>query len=146
MQKVHSESELKRAIAHLENKQDEERKALRRQFDITYESIKPVNLIKSTLKEAASSVEIRESFFVTAVGITTGYLSKKLFVGTSHSPLKKLIGAALLFGITNVIARHPEAVKLVGRVALKFIGRLLGSKRHNIGKNENDEYLEYRPS
>lgn len=136
MRKVHSESDLKSAIAHLENKQNEERKALRQQFDITYESIKPVNLLKNTLKEAASNVEIRESLFVTVVGITTGYLSKKIFIGTSHSPLKKLIGAALLFGVTNVVARHPETVKLMGRVAIKFIGRLLGAENHNKGKNE----------
>lgn len=136
MRKVHSESDLKSAIAHLENKQNEERKALRQQFDITYESIKPVNLLKNTLKEAASNVEIRESLFVMVVGITTGYLSKKIFIGTSHSPLKKLIGAALLFGVTNVVARHPETVKLMGRVAIKFIGRLLGAENHNKGENE----------
>lgn len=134
MQKVHSESDLKNAIAYLENKQNEERVALSKQFNMTYESIKPVNLLKNTLKDVTSSLEIKESFLVTAVGIATGYFSKRIFFNRSLSPMKKIIGAALLFGATNVIARHPEKVKLIGRLAIKMIGRIF-SKNYKAGKS-----------
>jgi hypothetical protein len=50
---------LKESIRLLEMKQQEEGKILKEQLRITYESLKPVNLIKSSLKEITSSMEIK---------------------------------------------------------------------------------------
>jgi hypothetical protein len=37
------------------------------------------------------------------------------------SPLKKLAGAAIVFGITQVIARNPEKVKAIGQAIFNSI-------------------------
>jgi len=131
MQYINSDSSLRAAILQLEARQSEEVKMLRAQFCLVYESVKPINLIKSTFKEAAESLELRENILNTSVGLSVGYLSKMLFVGMSHNPVKKMLGNVLLFGITNVVAKNPEAVKSLGHRILNLIRSR--SRRHSNG-------------
>ena len=97
--------------------------------------MKPINLIKSTFKEIAASQEIKEDLFNTTVGLTAGYISKVLFEGVSHSPMRKLMGTVLMFGITNVVAKHPETVKSVGR---SFFGMISSKSRERRAMREAD--------
>lgn len=130
MQKINSGTELRAAIIYLENKHHKEWKVLKQQFYYAYESMKPINIIRRTLKEAAGSPDLKENLLIVTVGIAAGFLTKKYVVGDSGSPFRKLLGAALVFGITNLVATHPEAVKKVGRMGLNFIGRIIGVRRH----------------
>lgn len=88
MKTINSTSELTEAILLLETRQADQGIQLREQFNLTYESLKPLNLIKSTFREAASSRELKDNIINTGTGLVAGYLSKKLFEGVSHSPLK----------------------------------------------------------
>jgi hypothetical protein len=115
MGKINSEADLKAAIIQLEIKQAEEKKVLKEQYLRAYESIKPVNFIKSTFKEVSTSPEIKDEILNASVGLAAGYLSKILFQGASHSAVRKLFGTVLMFGITNTVAKHPEAVKSAGK-------------------------------
>lgn len=121
MQTINSETRLRNAILELESKQAEEMILLREQFHLTYESIKPVNLILGTLKEVSESQALKNGFLNTSVGLVSGYISKVIFEGKSHNPLRKMMGTALMFGITNAITQNPETIKLVGKVFLKMI-------------------------
>jgi len=128
MQKINSEATLKAAIVQLERKRAEEEKMLREQFHLACESMKPINLIKSTFKEAVASgkeamasPDIKDNIVNTSVGLAAGYVSKLLFVNVSRSPLRKLIGIALQFGITKLVAENPEAVKSMGKGLMKII-------------------------
>lgn len=120
MKKINSESELRAAILQLEGMQEEEGKLLRVQFQLAYESIKPINLIKSTISEAIESKDIKDDIVNTAIGLTTGFLSKVLFEGKKSSPLKKLLGTALMFGITRLVAKNPETLKSIGNRLFKI--------------------------
>jgi len=121
MQKINSAAALRHAIAQLEITHAEEGKMLKQQFHLAYESIKPLNLIKSTFKEAVESPDLKDNVINTSVGLATGYLSKLLFVNVSHSPVRKLLGIALQFGITQMVAKNPEAVKSIGKKLMKII-------------------------
>ena len=124
MKKIESSVALRQAIVQLESTQSVEGKILKEQFHQTYESMKPINLIKSTFSEAAASPEIRQKVLTTTVGLAAGFVSKKLFEGASHSPLRKLFGTALMFGITEVIARNPEVVNAAAKGVMKIISEL----------------------
>ena len=54
---------LKESIRLLEIQQAEEGKILKEQFKATYESLKLVNLDKSSLSELTNSVEIKNNLF-----------------------------------------------------------------------------------
>lgn len=121
MREIHTDADLRAAIEQLEIKQAEEEQQLKEQFRLTYESVKPINLIKSTFQEAAHSTELKNNLLNTALGLATGYVSKSIFMRLSGSPLKKLLGNALLFGVTNVISKNPRIGSALFDGILKII-------------------------
>jgi hypothetical protein len=115
MQKITTDTSLREAIILLELKRADEEKLLREQLHITYESMKPINIIKNTYREVAVSENLKDELVNTSVGLVIGYLSKTLFESVSHSPVRKLIGTAILFGITGAVRKNPEAVKSMAK-------------------------------
>ena len=136
----HTSSALEAAISQLEHRQAAEGKILKEQFHYAFESVRPINLIKNTFKEAVESQDIQNNILNTSVGLVAGYLSKTLFEGVSHSPFKKLLGAALLFGITNVVAKNPEVVKAVGMSVFRMIRGNSREKRRQNSLNGAKEH------
>ena len=102
---------LKGSIRLLEIQQAEEGKILKEQFKATYESLKLVNLVKSSLKELTESVEIKNNLFESIVSIVTGYLTKKLMISSSSNPFKKILGALIQLGVTNLVAKNAESIR-----------------------------------
>ena len=139
MQKIVTETDLRFAILQLESRQTEERRLLKEQFLVAVESIKPINLIKNTLREAVGSDDLKDNLLNTSLGFSAGYISKILFQGATSSPLKKIIGTALMFGIKNLIAQNPEFVKSGGRAIFNYIRNILSEKDK---KDHKDETLE----
>ncbi len=121
MQKINLDTGLRGAILQLEGRQADEGEMLKEECQLVIQSIKPINLIRNSFKEVATSKNLRDDILSTSVGLAAGYLSKKLFESVSHRPLKRLFGTALLFGITNVVAKNPEAVKSVGKWFISMI-------------------------
>lgn len=112
MAKQTAAESLKESIRLLEIQQAEEGKILKEQFKVTYESLKFVNIVKNSLKELTSSVEIKNNLFETIVSILTGYLTKKLMVSPKSNPFMKILGAVLQFGVTSLVAKNAESIRI----------------------------------
>jgi hypothetical protein len=121
MEKVSSAEELRNAIQLLEVEQKIKGELLKKQVMITYESLRPVNLIKNTLEDLFSSSFKGENISGIAAGLTGGYLLKKIFVGRSGNPFKKLVGSIIQFGITNLIAQNSQVIKSFADVVIRLI-------------------------
>src|SRR5664279_1237117 len=104
MQNISSSAALKDAIQLLEVEQEIKGQLLKEQLYITYESLKPLNLLKHALKEISSSPYLIDNISGSAMGLLSGFLSKKIFVGASGNLIRKLIGSVLQFGITNAVS------------------------------------------
>jgi hypothetical protein len=128
MEKIITEADLRFAILQLEGKQTQERILMKEQFLITVETLKPINLIKSTLLEAAESEDLQDNFLNAALGLSAGYLSKMMFQGKSGGPVKKILGTALMFGVKSLIAQNPEAIKKWGGIFFAVVRNLLREK------------------
>jgi hypothetical protein len=139
MEKIITEYDLRAAILQLESRQTEEGKLMKEQFLVAVESIKPINLIKNTLREAVGSEDLQDNVLNSSLGFSAGYISKILFQGATSSPLKKIIGTALMFGIKNLIAQNPEIVKSGGRAIFNFVRNILSEKDK---KAHNEETVE----
>ena len=111
---------LKEAISQLETQQILEKRLLQTQLQLTYESISPINLFKTTISQVTQSPEIRGNLTNMVMGLAAGYASEMLFERISTNPFKKVLGSVLLFGITNLVAKNPEKVKSIGRVAYRL--------------------------
>lgn len=123
MEKITSIQELKQAIYELEEEQTIKGLLLKDQFYLTYESLKPANLIKSTLKDVLSSPSLTEDILGAVIGLAGGFLSKKVVVGASGNLVRKLIGSLIQFGVGNVVAQHPDAIRSIGQFILSLFSR-----------------------
>lgn len=100
---------------------------LKAQFKVTMESMKPINIIKSTL----SSSDLKEKAVDAVIGMTVGYLAKKVMVRSSQNPLLKLAGAILQIGVTSLVTKNPKEIKSIGETILK---KIFGKKETVIEK------------
>jgi hypothetical protein len=123
MEPINSIGELKNAIQILEFEHAIKEQLLKDQVYLTFESLKPVNLIKSTLHEITSTPYLMENILGATVGLASGYLSKKLAVGKSENILRKLLGAIIQFGVTNAVAQHPDSIKSFGQLIYQYFRR-----------------------
>lgn len=128
MQNISSAAELKNAIQLLEAEQADKGRLLREQLNITFESLKPANLIASTLNDIAKSPFLVDNILGAAVGLVTGFYSQKLMLNPSGNKLKKLMGTVLQFGVTNLVARHQGTLRAIGAIIFR---RLTRKKRLN---------------
>lgn len=129
MERISTSAELRAAILYLEDKQIREGIELRNQFNVAYESLKPINLIRSVFVEAAGSSDLQNNLISNSLGVTAGYLSKFLFEGAMRSPLQKLIGTAVMFGVKNIIIKNPEAIKAMGKRIFSIFNQKHGEVR-----------------
>ena len=111
MDKITNTTELNQAILLLEAKQTLEGCILKEQFKITYESLKPINLIKSTISELAASPDFKNDLLNTTLSLAAGYLSKKVAIGSTNNPFKQILGTILQMGVTNVVSKNADGIK-----------------------------------
>src|SRR5450759_2591331 len=106
MQNITSKAGLKDAIQLLEAEQAIKGQLLKDQFYLTYESLKPVNLLMHTLKEISSSPYLIDNISGTAMCFACVFLSIIIFVVSSVHLFMSLIGSILHFGLTNIVAQN----------------------------------------
>lgn len=111
MQKITSITELKNAIQELEYQQVNEWPVLKEQFLETYENIKPINLIKNALSDLTAGPDLKGDLLNTTLSLAAGFISKRIAVGTTHNPLKQLLGTVLQMGVTSIVSKNAEGIK-----------------------------------
>lgn len=128
---------LNEKIISVQLKQAVELKLLKEQFHHTYQSLKPINLIKSTLHEVELVPEIKTNLFNNAIGLTTGYISKIVLFGASRNPITKLMGTLLQFAVTNFASKHGQDIKLAGENIIHRFLKFRSSKKREFQHNGN---------
>ena len=130
MKTINSAAELKLVILQFEMQQQIQGEVLREQFLLTIDSFTPVNLIKNALNDIATSPFLIDNIIGSTMGLLTGYVSKILAVGTSNNIFKNLLGTILQFGVTNIVAQHPEIFKSVGQFLKENLFRSKNNKNN----------------
>ena len=114
MQKITSTAGLKDAIELLEAEHKVKGQLLKEQFFITYESLKPLNVLKRTFKEIVSPSFLIDDLPGALMAMASGYLSRKVVTGRSANIFRKLLGSILQYGITNLVAKNSDSIKSTG--------------------------------
>lgn len=125
MKTITTQAELKVEIALLEIKHANNAIALREQFELMYESLRPINLIKSTVEDLTSSPDFRGHLINSTIGLGAGYLTKKVIVGATHNPIKQILGTLLQVGITSIVAKNGDGIVLG---AMNWLGQVFSKK------------------
>ena len=107
MQQITSIEGLRNKIRLLKDEQALKEQELKKQLTITLESLKPVNLVRSTFIHVVSSPYFIDNMVGIGVGLATGYLSGKIVTGASRVIVRRLFGAFLQSGIARLVnQRH----------------------------------------
>jgi len=112
MEKITNITELNQAILILEAKKNLDEAVLKEQFGIIYESLKPINLIKNTIKKLAETPDFKNDLLNTSLSLAVGYLSKKITIGSTHNPIKQMLGIILQMGVTRIVSKNADNIKL----------------------------------
>lgn len=102
-------SDLSTAIKRLERRRNFLGEDLKDHFHIVLEELKPTNILKNTLHEVQESTTLKHNLLKVAIGLGAGYFSRKMVVGKSAGIVKKALGTALQYGITNFIAKKDDS-------------------------------------
>jgi hypothetical protein len=130
MQKVTAAQAVKKSISVLERRQKEEGKLLMQQFTITFESLKPLNVLRKIISDISEPSELKENLIQTTAGLVTGYISRKLLVRSSKNPFLRMAGVYLQYAVTNFVSKHSDSIKALGAY---YIDKL--SKKYRYEQN-----------
>jgi hypothetical protein len=126
LEAIANTTDLSLAIQRLERRKLILEDELKDDFHNNLQELKPANLLKNTLHEIQESTPLKHNLLKVALGLGAGYFSRKLVIGKSAGIVKKVLGTALQYGITNFIAKkdhntetdeyHPKKKNLFQRI------------------------------
>ena len=119
MGNISSVGELKESIRKLELEQAIKGELLKEQFYITYDSFSLISFLRNSFKKTASSPDLINDVLGTALGLATGFISKKIFIGSSGNVFRKIFGSALQLGVISFVSQHSREVKLLGHFLIQ---------------------------
>lgn len=130
MKPITTSADLKMAIKQLEVQQATELFLLKEEFHATGERLKPMNIIKRTFKNAVTGPDLKTDLVNAAIGLATGIVTKKLMIGKTINPFKKLFGAFVEMAIANKVSNNADDIKSTGTAIFK---KLFSKKGNPVG-------------
>jgi len=121
MEKITSLKDLRASIQVLEADREEKFKILQTQFEVVVESLKPINVIKDSIKQAVVSKEIQGNLIDGLIGLAAGHLSKKIVIGKSVNPIKNIAGYLIELAVASLVSKNTEGIKSKGLDLLKSL-------------------------
>ena len=110
MPKISNAADLKYAIRQLEHNRDKELILLKKQLHATTESFKLANIVKGKLKGIISSPGLTSIMMNAGIGLTTGFITRKLFAGrTTLNPVKSMMKTI----IENTLLKNGAGINIL---------------------------------
>lgn len=119
MYTINSDKTLAEAIRNLEAQRELELEILKKHTEYTLNQLNPVNIVKEKLNEGIANIgetiktpQFKNSLLKTGIGLASGFLTKKLIVGSQGGILKRLLGTAVQAAVSGlVIKKIPDEEK-----------------------------------
>lgn len=135
----HDRKSLKETIRILEIRQEEQKVVLNKQLRHTFESLKPINLLKSTFREFTSDLEHKSNNVMeTILPMVTNLLTAKMLSKKKKGGFFRIFATFVQMGVTNLTAKHSHTIM---QVLTEFWERLTTR-----AKDVTDEEEEETPS
>lgn len=129
MDKIDNAEQLRQAIEALEKSQQQEANGVKNQMHEVYESVRPVNLIKSTLKDIGESAEIKDSLLRIPVAMVGAYVNKQLSKGPAYTSARSVLAQTLIDTAVDTVKRNPELFNAVAKSAFSLLMNTIRNKK-----------------
>lgn len=118
---INNDISLSQAIKKLEAKKQSEKNLLIAHFEYTKQQLNPLNIIKEKFNHTVHSGEVEDKIITAAIGVISGFATKKLFFGKSTNPVVGLLLSGLQTKLFTA-AKESKIVKEKGiPIALDFL-------------------------
>jgi uncharacterized membrane protein YeaQ/YmgE (transglycosylase-associated protein family) len=121
MEHINSSTELQARIGVLQAQALEERLALKQEITEIVTNINPIKLITHGLKEIITSEEMKEGLFSLTMGMSAGYVAKKIVTGKSENAIQHIAGNVVGMVVSKNVAMHSDQIRSAGMLILKGI-------------------------
>lgn len=115
------------SIQLLEAKRELELIQLKQGLNELLDSLKPMNIIKDTIKKVTSSSDLKEGIGKTALGVASGFLVKNIIFRKTHNPVKLVARGMVQTAAIGIATTNFDKVKLKGA---KLFLALLSKIKH----------------
>lgn len=129
MKNINATDALNEAIDLLEEKKVQELEAIKEHFRLTYEGLKPANLLQSALHGEQVLPTAKNDFLGSLIGLAAGYATKKVFVGGSHNAMRKMFGTILQIAVTSLVTKNSGKIIAVGQTIFQLISNYRDEKK-----------------
>ena len=103
MYNITGTGDLRKAIRYLEEELEGQKHLLSEEITLIYKINSPLNIIRNLFREISSSDGFRAKILTATLGISTGYIARKLFPGKRRGLLKIITGYLFQYGIASII-------------------------------------------
>jgi hypothetical protein len=125
---ISSAADLKKAILELELKRMQQEEGLRLQLSKTYQSLRPVNLIRNTLSRITGDSFNHNPLFNASVGVAAVLVTRKLLINKLSGPVfKRLAGGVIEMGVIKAAVTGAQLLKSTG---FRILSSLLKKKNN----------------
>lgn len=124
---ISNSNELQLRISVLQMQAHEERLALKEEVIELINTIHPIKLLTQGFKEIIHSKEVKDGLFSLSIGMSAGYIAKKIVIGKSEGTLQHIAGNMVGMLVSKNVALHSDQIKSAGL----FVLRGLFSSRNN---------------
>jgi hypothetical protein len=113
--------DLQARISALQAQALEERLALKDEITELVTTINPIKLITHGFKEIITSPEVKEGLFDLTIGMSAGYIAKKIVIGKSENALQHIAGNVVGMFVSKNVAEHSDKIRMVGLSMIRGI-------------------------
>lgn len=137
MSTINNSKLLKETIALLEQKQELEFELLKQKALITYENLKPANLIKNTLARTFQLPDIKSTLTNNILGLATGYVTQKLVVKNKDSFSGKILATLINLGVAHLVANNADTLKQWAEQLIDYVSSIASDQDLETDVEEN---------
>jgi hypothetical protein len=124
MTKINNSDELQARIIELQVKGKEEGIALKEEISDIIDNVHPIQLLTHGLKEIIKSPEVKNELLGLSVGMSAGYITKKLIIGKSDNAVQNIAGNILGMVVSKNIALNSDKIQsTVFNLLKSFVGK-----------------------
>ncbi len=94
----------------LETRQLEERADFIQHVKVTFDSLRPINLIRSSLRDFSNAVEVRSGILETILPLLTNFISGRMILRTHRNSFRRIVATVIQVAMTNFTAKYSHSI------------------------------------
>jgi len=137
----HTRKSLKETIWQLEIKQEEQKKDFNRQLKTTFESLKPANLIRSTIWDLTHHAGLKNNIFESMISLFSNLISGKMLKkGQKRGFFAHAAATAGRIVLNNFVAKHSHTILDLISVMIDRVKGLINETEIEADVDQTEEH------